>query len=202
MVKIKSFLAVLVFLLVSCSPCLAISTWADKDGYYTDYREEVTKSPIKPPHPEYIPYSSRAMQTTVDFESYYKVNEEGYRGEEDKLPIIPGYTENYSTRKVKPYTKEDYINIWCDGQKHVGKVDCLTDDYALSFFPLSSWSTGITRAVLRARKYSQKGVAVFYVEDMGAITGDMYEAKKWAEMWGAEVRFVSIDAEIPLEWIR
>jgi hypothetical protein len=37
---------------------------------------------------------------------------------------------------------------------------------------------------------------------MGAITGDMYEAKKWAEMWGAEVRFVSIDAEIPLEWIR
>jgi hypothetical protein len=194
---------ILMLVLICAVPCSSADTWTTRGGYVMDYRGEVQKSPIKPPHPENIPSNSRALQTTVDFESYYKINTEGYRGKEDKLPISPaGYTQVYSTRTVKPYTKEDYINVWCDGRKHVGKIDCLTDDYAISYFPLSSWSTGITRAAWRARKYSQKGVAALYVEDTGAIDSDMYEAKKWAEQWGAKIMFISIDAGIPAEWVQ
>ena len=130
------------------------------------------------------------------------MNEEGYRGREDKLPISPaGYTQVYSTRKFQPYSKEDYINVWCDGEKHVGKVDCLTEDFAISFFPLSSWTRGITTAAWRARKYSQQGVAAFYFEDTAAKSSDLYEAKKWAEKWGTKIMFISIDAGIPEEWI-
>ena len=202
MVQLKKLVAVLILLLVCGMPCSSMSTWETKDGYYIDYRGEVKDSPIKPPHPENIPTRSRALQTTVDFESYYKINVDGYRGREDKLPITPGYLQVYSTRAVEVYTKEDYINVWCDGRKHVGKIDCLTDEYAISFFPLHSWSVGITKAAWRARKYSQQGVAAFYVEDTGAQDEDMTEAKHWAEKWGAKVMFISIDAGIPLEWIR
>lgn len=202
MVFLRRFSAVLVLLLLCGFPCLADNTQMTEDGYYIDSRGEVKGSDILPPHPENIPNKSQLIQPIVDFESYYKKNENGYRGREDKLPQIPNYTENYSTRKVQPYSKESYINTWCDGRKHVGKIDCLTDQYAMSFFPLSSWSRGITTAAWRARKYPQQGVAVFYVEDTASKAGDMYEAKKWAEKWGVKVKFISIDAGIPEGWVQ
>ena len=203
MVFLRSFLMVLVFILFSGLPCLCDTTWVTKDGYYIDRRGDFESSYIYPPHPENIPQNSMVLQPVVDFESYYRVNEEGYRGREDKLPISPaGYTQSYSTRKFQLYAKEDYINVWCDGQKHVGKVDCLTEDSAISFFPLSSWTRGIATAAWRARNYSQQGVAALYFEDTAVQESDMSEAKKWAEKWGAKVLFISIDAGIPQEWIR
>ena len=201
MVFLRSFL-IFVVILMSGIPCFCESTWLTKDGYYIDSRGEYERSYIKPPHPENIPKTSKVIQPTVDFDSYYNINVEGYRGREDKLPVSPaGYTQNYSTRKAQLYTKEDYINVWCDGKKHAGKVDCLTDTEAISFFPISAWSRGITTAAWRARHYSQKGVAALYVEDTASITGDMYQAKEWAKKWGAKVVFISIDAGIPQEWI-
>ena len=197
MVRLKSFSAVLVFLLVSSLPCLSDNSQVTKDGYYMDSRGDVQGSTIRPPHPEYIPNRSLIVQPIVDFGDYYKVNEEGYRGKEDKLPLVPNYTENFSTRKFQPYPKETYVNVWCGGEKNVGKVDCLTEDSAISYFPLSAWSRGIATAAWRARKYPQKAVAALYVEDTASRAGDMYEAKKWAEKWGAKVIFISIDAGIP-----
>ena len=202
MVRLKSFSAVLMFLLVSSLPCLSDNSQMTKDGYYMDSRGEIKGSQILPPHPENIPSRSHLVQPTVDFESYYRVNEEGYRGEEDKLPLVPGYTQVYSTRKFQPYNKETYINVWCGGEKHVGSIDCLTGDYAISYFPLSSWTRGIATAAWRARKHPQKAVAALYFEDTASRAGDLYEAKKWAEKWGAEVMFISIDAGIPGEWIQ
>lgn len=202
MVFLKSFSAILVVILLSGLPCFCESTWVTEDGYYMDARGEVKGSYIKPPHPEKIPRISQVIQPTVDYDSYYKINVEGYRGREDKLPVSPaGYVQSYSTRKAQLYKKEDYINVWCDGTKHVGKIDCLTEDSAISFFPLSAWSRGVTTAAWRARKLPQQGVAAFYAEDTAARAGDMYEAKKWAEKWGAKVMFMSIDAGIPEEWI-
>ena len=120
MVRLRNLLIILVVALLGALPCSSSSTWETKDGYIVDLRGEVRGSSIKPPHPENIPSSSRPLQTTVDFESYYKVNVEGYRGREDKLPISPAgaYGQVYSTRQVQAYTKEDYVNVWCDGRKH------------------------------------------------------------------------------------
>ena len=142
MVFLRSFLTVLVFILFSGLPCLCDTTWVTKDGYYIDRRGDFENSQIYPPHPENIPVESSVVQPVVDYFSYYQVNVEGYRGREDKLPIVPGYTQSYSTRTAQLYNKEDYINVWCDGEKHVGKVDCLTEDSAISFFPLSAWTRG------------------------------------------------------------
>jgi hypothetical protein len=201
MVRLKSFSAVLVFIVFSTLPCFSENTWATRNGYYIDSRGSVQDSYIQPPHPENIPARSKAIKPIADFGDYYKMNAEGYRGREDKLPLVPGYTENFSTRKDQLYPKDVYVNVWCDGEKHVGKVDCLTDEYAISFFPLSSWTRGVTTAAWRAKKLSQQGVAAFYVEDMASHSDDMYEAKRWAKKWGARVMFISVDAGIPEEWI-
>ncbi len=201
MVRLRVISAVLVSLMLSGLPSFCDNSQMTKDGYYMDNRGEVHDSYILPPHPENIPTRSHIVQPTVDFPSYYKVNEEGYRGREDELPLVPGYTQVYSTRKFQQYNKDTYVNVWCSGEKHVGKVDCLTKDSAISFFPLSSWTRGIATAAWRARNYSQQGVAALYFEDTAVRAGDLYEAKKWAEKWGAKVIFVSIDAGIPGEWI-
>lgn len=194
----------LILLILVGYPSLAVSeeTWVDEHGYHVDGRGQVSNSYIVVPHPENVPLFPAAQQTVVDFDSYYKRNVEGYRGDESKLPIVPGYTANYSERRAHSYTKEDYINVWCTGEKHVGKVDCMTGEYAVSYFPVSMWSRGITTAAWRARKYPQKGAAFLYVEDMGADAGDVYEAKEWAEMWGVKVFFGTIDRGIPEEWIQ
>ena len=80
-------------------------------GFYADCRGEIRDSYIKPPHPENIPSMSQRIENVVDYESNYRRNSEGYRGREDKLPLIPSYTENYSDRTVTYYSKEDYINV-------------------------------------------------------------------------------------------
>ena len=201
MVWVKKFSIVLTLLLLSNLSAFSEYAWETPDGYYVDKRGNVQNSYIKPPHPEFIPYSSQLVQPIVDFKTYYYVNSSGYRASEDKLPLIPEYTHHYSTRKPQIYNREDYIKVWCDGKRHVGKVDCLTQDYAISFFPLSAWTRAITTASWRARKFSQTGMAALYIEDMASKSSDMYEAKKWAEKWGVKVMFISIDAGIPEEWI-
>lgn len=202
MVCLKRFLLILVLLsgITVVQACDTVAT--TKDGYIVDCRGNYSNSPIKPPHPENIPSVSNTVQPVVDFEEYHKINEEGYRGREDKLPLIYGYTINGSSRSFTYYNKEDYINIWCDGQKHVGKIDCLTDEYAISFFPLSEWARGIAVAAWRARGRSQKGVAAFYVEDAGANAADLHQAKDWADLWRAKIMFISIDAGIPVDWVQ
>lgn len=203
MVLLRNVTVALILSVLCGLPSLCETTWITENGYYIDRRGDVTGSPIKPPHPENIPQKSKLVQDTVDFNTYYKVNTQGYRASEDKLPVVPDYTVHYSTRDYQLYSKEDYINVWCDGKKHVGKIDCLTDDYAISFFPLSAWSRAITTAAWRARGKSQKGVAALYIEDTAARdSDDMKKAQEWADAWGAKVVFISIDAGIPKEWLK
>lgn len=203
MVRLRNLLIILVLLLANAGVvCACTDVKVTKQGYYMDCRGDIKNSPIKPPHPENIPAVSQLVTPLVDFEEYYKINMEGYKGREDKLPLIYGYTMNGTPRTGEFYDKEDYINIWCDGQKHVGKIDCLTDEYAISFFPLSSWSRGITTSAWRARGRSQTPVTALYIEDSAANSSAMYDAKQWAELWGAKIMFIGIDAGIPLEWVK
>lgn len=203
MVRIKFItLFLLCGMLMNSLPAFSESVVTTKDGYVMDGRGQIFNSPIEPPNKDFIPDSSKPQQTVVNFEEYYKVNVEGYRRPEGKLPLVAGYTTHYSERRAHPYTKSDYVNAWCSDKKYVGKVDCLTDDYAISFFPVSQWSVGITRAALRAKKFSQKGAAFLYVEDSGVDAGNIYEAKKWAELWDVKVMFGTIDSGIPEDWIQ
>ena len=200
MVFVRNFLVLLVLLLINL-PCLSADTRVTENGYYLDRRGEVKDSYILPPHPENAPKVSVLVQPITNFRTYYKVNLEGCRGAESKLPIVPSYTENYSTRGSQLYKKEDYVEVWCDGEKNIGKIDCLTADSAISFFPLSAWTRGVTIASWRARKYPQRGVAAFYIEDTASSANDMRAAKAWAKKWGTKIMFISIDAGIPEEWI-
>lgn len=202
MVRLKGLLTVLIVLACASATCFSEDVWVAEDGYHIDGRGQISDSYIVVPHPEKVPTYTHPQETVVDFDSYYKRNIEGYRSKEGKLPIVPGYTANYSNRRAHPYTKEEYLNVWCTGEKHVGKVDCLTGEYAVSYFPVSRWSTAITIASIRAKKFPQKGAVFFYVEDFGADAGDIYEAKQWADLWGVKAFFGTIDRGVPEEWIQ
>lgn len=197
---LRNFLVFLVSVLVGLS-CSAYEAVVTKDGYLLDRRGQLEGDYIRPPHPENIPSSPHLGQDLTDFSTYYDVNIIGKRRADNMEPIISGYNWNVSTRLIKSYTKQQYVDVWCDGTQHVGKIDCLTQDYAVSFFPVNNWSTAITRAALRARKVPQKGVAFLYVEDLATMSKDVHEAKDWADLWGVSVMFGTIDGGVPIEWI-
>lgn len=175
------------------------STWVDETGYHIDGRGQVETPSFLPPNPEKIPQAPRVTQETVDFESYYRTNFEGERRPSNKIPVIPGYNASYSERQEYSYKKQDYINVWCDGRQHVGKVDCLTDKYAISFYPVSAWSVGISSAKWKARGLKQEGVAFLYIDSLSVDAPRMREAKKWADLLNVKVLFGTIDAGVGIE---
>ena len=134
-------------------------------------------------------------------EMYYKINMEGSRGKEYKLPPVPPeYTQHYSERTPHPYTKQQFIDVWEKGEK-VGNA-YLTDEYAMSYFFLENWATGVVMAKIRAKKLHRQPAVFLFVEDMVSDDGDMYRAKKWAELLGVAIFYGTIDKEIPAEWVQ
>ena len=189
----------LVISFLIAQPTFGESMWVDETGYHIDGRGQVEEPAFLPPHPEMIPQAPLAIQETVDFESYYKTNFLGERRADNRLAIVPGYNAAYSERHEESYRKQDYINVWCDGRQHVGRVDCLTDKYAISFYPVSAWSAGITSAKWRARGLKQEGVAFLYIDSLSVDAPRIREAKKWADLLGVKVLFGTIDAGISIE---
>lgn len=196
----KFCIVILVTAVFSGSFCIAYETTMTREGCYVDLRGQI-HSPYNPPHPENIPTQPRLQQPITNYEMYYKINMEGYRGEEHKLSPVPAeYTQHYSKRTPHPYTKEQYIKVWQKGKKS-GEIDCLTDKYAISFFFLDNWATGIIVAKWRARKVPQKAAAFFFIEDL-ATEDSMYKAKQMAELLGVKIFFATIDKQIPSTWVR
>ena len=111
----------------------------------------------------------------------------------ENIPIVAG--------SANGYTKQQYIDVWCEGTQNVYGVDCLTDYYAVSFYPVSDWFLGITKATIRAKKLNQTPVAFLYVTDVGADTKYMREARAWAKQQKKIIVFATIDAGIPGAWI-
>lgn len=199
MVQLKSFSAFLVFMML-CSSCSAYETTIVREGCYVDLRGQID-SPYDPPHPENIPTSPRLQQEVTNHEMYYKINMEGYRGEERKLSPTPaGYTQHYSERTPHPYTKKQFLDVWAVGEK-VGSV-YITDEYATSYFFLDNWATGILIAKKRAKKFHKKPAVFLFVEDLALEDGNMYKAKKMAELLNVQVFYGTIDKQIPAEWVQ
>lgn len=199
MVFLRYFMLVIALLLLG-APSFAGSTIETREGSYIDLRGQI-RSPYDPPHAENIPTQPRLQQTITNTEMYYRINMEGYRGREYKLPPVPAeYTQHYSLRTPHPYTKQQYLDVWVEGEK-VGKI-YLTDEHAMSYFFLENWATGIIMAKIRARKFHRKPAVFLFVEDLVDSGSDMYNAKKFAKLLGVEIFYGTIDKRIPADWVQ
>lgn len=190
------------FLLLIGLPSLGASTEVTPEGVYMDCKGQMSFNTIDPPHTENIPSKAHPIETIVPYDTYYEVEYKNYQRPSWREPLIYDYNAHASTRRGYSYTKQEYIDVWCEGTQHVGSVDCLTDEYAISFFPVRNWFMGITTAVIRGKKYPQRGAAFLYVESAGGETEFMTQAKEWADLLNIPIFFGTIDSEIPLDWVQ
>lgn len=194
------YISALLVFIIACNSCLAYETIMTKEGSYVDLRGQID-SPYIPPHPENIPTQPLLQQTITNTEMNYRINEEGYRGRPYKLSPVPAeYTQHYSERTPHPYTKQQYIKVWEKGEK-IGTV-YVTDEYAMSYYFLENWATGVIAAKIKARKFHKKPAVFLFIEDFVSDDGDMYKAKKLAELLGVAIFFGTIDREVPAEWVQ
>ena len=174
----------------------------DRQGYYVDERNQIPEyQRIAPPHPENIPKEPKGQRTVVPFDSYYDVNTLGVRRHPYMTPVIPNYNRFYSERRAYPYTKEDFINVWCEGDKFKDGVDCQTKEYAITFAKASDWAGAVVKAPFKAKK-AHKGTALFImVDDIALDAKYMHDVKMWGELFNVTIFFGTIDSYIPGDYI-
>ena len=176
----------------------------DRSGYYIDERGQVPEyQRIPPPHPEKIPQNPRATRTVEPFQSYYDRNVLGITRHYQMTPVIPNYNEFYSdkNRRPEPYTKQEFIDVWCTGEQHVNGVDCVTENYAITFAKAINWSTAVVTAPFKAKRVG-KPMAIFIMVDDLALDGKyMHDVKQWGEVFNVQVWFGTVDSFIPSSWI-
>lgn len=179
--------------------------YVDKEhGYYADGLGQVPEySRIRPPHEENIP-APRATKTVVPYERYYETNKQGYRPMGFQAPLVPNYNYFYSNRRNKPYTRADYVKVWCDGEANLEKGTCTTQNKVYYFYDVYHWSTGVAATQFRDLKRTKDGKSrayVFCVNDLGLMAEQMHGAKNWAELFDMDIHFVTISEYIPLDWL-
>lgn len=200
----KNFL-ILIWLLFQVT--LSVSAYSNyavrNEGYYVDARGQVPEySRIAPPHEEKIP-TPHATKTVVPFERYYDINKAGYRPMGYQAPLVPGHNIHYSERRAKPYTRDEYLDVWCSGIIDYRSGSCTTKDYVLYFFRARDWSVAVAGAPIK-NKIGKKGKpwGVFLMCDhLGIDAQYMHSAKRWAELYNVPLYMATIDAYIPLDWL-
>ena len=174
----------------------------DRDGYYVDGRNQIPEyQRIAPPHPENIPTEPKARKTVVPYDSYYDVNVLGIRRHPYMTPVIPNYNRYYSERRAYPYTKEDFVNVWCEGDKFKDGVDCQSEQYAITFAKASDWAGAVIKAPFKAKKAHKKTALFIMVDDLALDAKYMHDVKMWGELFNVQVWFGTIDSYIPSDYI-
>ena len=113
------------------------------NGYYVDGRQQVPEySRIAPPHEENIP-DPHPTKTVQPWDRYYEINKQGYRPMGYQAPLVPNYNYFYSTRRAKPYTRNEYLSVWCEGVADYDKGTCSTDNKVYYYYDVYHWSTAI-----------------------------------------------------------
>ena len=156
---------------------------------------------IKPPHEENIPTEPRPTRTVVPFEPYYNINGMGYRRPDYLNPMVPGYNRFYSERRAYPYTKKEFVNVWCTGKKFENGVDCQTEEYAITFIRARDWAWGVIKAPFKARKAHLKTAIFVMVDDLALNAQTMHDLKNYGELFNIQVWFGTVDSYIPSSWI-
>lgn len=177
----------------------------DRDhGYYVDGRGQVPNySRIAPPHEENIPVP-HPTETVVGWRRYYDINKEGQRPMGYQTPLVPNYNIHYSEREAKPYTTEEFLSVWCDGEADYKRRTCTTDKKVYYYYYVENWSWAVAGTQFRDLKRTKDGkerAYVFYVQRLGMNTEAMRGVKQWAEMFDMDIHFVTIDAYIPQNWL-
>lgn len=176
-----------------------------KNGYYVDGRNQVPEySRIAPPNPEAIPKDPHPTRTVEPFESYYDRNVKGLRRQPYMTPVVPNYNRLYSERRATPYTRKEYMDVWCTGEKNYEKGVCSTEHYQIYFLRARDWAWGVTKIPfqIRGAKKLGKSPALFLcVDDLAGDAPHMHDAKDFAELFNVQLFFGTIDAFIPLAWI-
>ena len=174
-------------------------------GYYMDGRGQVPEyARIAPPHEENIPKISHPTKTVVGWDRYYDINKAGYRPIGYQMPLVPNYNVHYSNRRAKPYTRAEYISVWCNGEPNYSKGVCSTKDYNIYFFRVRDWAWGVASAPIRNIKNGKNGkrsAICFMCDELGLDAEHMHAAKEWAELYDMKIHFVTIDSYIPLDWL-
>ena len=193
-------LIVLVLLLLFVSPIgLCQGVYLDsKKGYAIDgtgqlpYGQQISPSKKTTQQPQYtqtiVPFEKYIKDTSTERRSYYN-------------PIVPNYNAHYSERRAVPYTKQQYIDVWCTGDKNVKGVDCIKGEYAITFVRARNWAGGSMKAIYKAKKAHKTPVLFLMVDDICLDGEYMQEAKAWAQMWNTLVYFGTIDSYIPWEYL-
>lgn len=177
-----------------------------KYSYYLDGRNQIPSyNRIAPPNPENIPNESTHPTRTVEpFESYYDRNVLGIRRPEYMTPIVPNYNRFYSNRRAYPYTRKEFIDVWCTGNKDYEKGTCTTNEYEIYFVRARDWTLGITRIPFNAHAVKSKGKKqglFIMVDDLGLEAPYMHDAKDWSDLFKVKMLFGTIDSFIPIDWI-
>ena len=208
----KHFLTILILLLTQVPSFSATVPNLEKgeavvvrgQGYYVDGRGQVPDyARIAPPHEENIPVP-HATKTVQGWDRYYEINKEGYRPMGYQVPLVPNYNIHYSNRRNRPYTKAEFVSVWCNGEPDYDKGTCTTSDTVYYFYDVFHWSTGIAATQFRDLKRTKDGKKrgyIFYCTELGQDAPDMHAAKNWAELFDMDIHFVTIDAYIGLDWI-
>ena len=173
-------------------------------GYYMDGRGQVPEyARIVPPHEENIP-DPHPTKVVVPWERYYEINKEGYRPMGYQIPLVPNYNIFYSERRAEPYTKAEFVSVWCAGEPNYEKGTCTTNDTVYYFYDVFHWSTGIAATQFRDLKRTKDGKSrgyIFYCQELGFCAEYMHAAKDWAELFDMKIHFVTIDSYIPQDWL-
>ena len=119
----------------------------------------------------------------------------------NKTPVIPNYNTYYSERRARPYTKNEFIDVWCSGVKYENGVDCQTDEYAITFVRADQWTWGVIKAPIKARKVKKKAAVFIMIDDLGLDGEFIHGAKNWSDLFNIPMFFVTIVSDIPKEWI-
>ena len=174
----------------------------DRDlGYYVDGRGQVPEyARIAPPNEDKIP-EPHPTRTVVPFDRYYDINILGMRRHPAMTPWIPNYNCHYSNRRAKPYTKNEFVEVWCSGDKGINGVDCQSENYAITFVQAREWSFGVIKAPIKAKKTGKKAAVFLMVDDLVLDAEHMHAAKDWSELFNIPIFFGTIDAYIPSDWI-
>ena len=172
-------------------------------GYYMDGRGQVPEyARIAPPHEENIP-TPHPTKTVVGWDRYYDINKEGYRPMGYQAPLVPNYNVHYSNRRNNPYSRAEYVKVWCAGEADLDKGICTVGETRYYYYKVRDWSFAVAAAPVRdlKRRDGKHRAYVFAVDELGLDTEAMYAAKKWAEMCDCDIHFVTIDSYIGLDWL-
>ena len=199
--RVILFFFIVILTLNSVAFCHGVYAVDSQKGYAVDGKGQIPEwQRISPPNSN-IDTTPQYSQTTVPFKKYRDINVLGLRRHPYFNPYVPNYNSYYSERRAVPYSKQQYVDTWCTGEKNVKGIDCTKGDYAITFVRARNWASGSVKALYKAKKAHKQPVLFLMVDDICLDGSYIQEAKSWARLWNTLIFFGTIDSFIPWDYV-